>query len=355
MSAERRAGRRHLPGKVVFVALATAALVLATRCSDDGSGPTGDGDPTADVTTDSGGDNSHDGGVDQTAGDFTVEADDGGGVETADGADAGPTDNGLPACEYECAYRETSCVESVSYRECGDFDEDRCLEWRDLESCGTNASCVGGECSCNAGFEDCNTDWADGCESNPDNDPENCGGCHWPCFVANVQTVLCVGGGCDYDSCIPPFADNDGDRANGCEAGSYFPRVIGRDNIDGDYLSGFLRTGDGGYVGAGTAEVRNPDRIWPMWIIKLDGNGDTQWEKWYCDKSVCSAISIHLLDGAGFMTAGSFRDGKYADTDLLFVFVDEVGDITRARHVRGCGRRRHAVALGRRALQAFGK
>lgn len=66
---------------------------------------------------------------------------------------------------------------------------------------GGNATwaCNAGRCeviACDAGFLDCNGSAADGCESNPDTDPSNCGGCGTECGPPNRE---CCAGVCARD------------------------------------------------------------------------------------------------------------------------------------------------------------
>ncbi|MEM9191408.1 MAG: MopE-related protein [Myxococcota bacterium] len=102
------------------------------------------------------------------------------------------------------------------------------------QSCsGPNAVsiCNAGGCeiaSCTLGYEDCDGDPVNGCESDPATDPSNCGGGCGPmadCFdngTQNVNSTLCNAGSCDYDSCNPGWSDCDGDRSNGCESDTNF-------------------------------------------------------------------------------------------------------------------------------------
>jgi hypothetical protein len=141
----------------------------------------------------------------------------------------------------------------------GLFDEDEDglpLTLADPSNCGTcgyvcqfaNAipSCEGGECvlsACNPGYHDINDDPDDGCEYpclvtnggveicdgrdndcdglvdetfDLDSDPNNCGECANTCVFLN-GIGDCQGGECVIGYCDPPFADADGNPANGCE------------------------------------------------------------------------------------------------------------------------------------------
>jgi hypothetical protein len=78
-------------------------------------------------------------------------------------------------------------------------------------------SCTGSECeiACNAGFEDCDGNAANGCEVDTNSDPLHCGGCATACDSTN-GTATCTGGTCGI-TCNPGFEDCDGNPTNGCE------------------------------------------------------------------------------------------------------------------------------------------
>jgi hypothetical protein len=79
-------------------------------------------------------------------------------------------------------------------------------------------SCTGGACSlvCLDGKGNCDGDAANGCETNLKTDADHCGACDALCGVPHA-TARCSGGKCQVETCTPPFADCDGDSANGCE------------------------------------------------------------------------------------------------------------------------------------------
>lgn len=81
-------------------------------------------------------------------------------------------------------------------------------------------TCAAGACtlgSCNPGFADCDNVAANGCEVGTDADIQNCGGCGHACAGANA-TLACMGGMCLLMGCNGNFADCDGMAANGCES-----------------------------------------------------------------------------------------------------------------------------------------
>jgi hypothetical protein len=80
------------------------------------------------------------------------------------------------------------------------------------------AACVHGACqlTCHAGFANCDSGNANGCETNLASDVKNCGACGQVCSFANAAAV-CTNGVCGVGFCNKPFADCDGVAANGCE------------------------------------------------------------------------------------------------------------------------------------------
>ena len=80
--------------------------------------------------------------------------------------------------------------------------------------------CTGSSCrvqSCSSPFRDCNGNATDGCESNSNSDVRNCGSCGNACPARpNTSVTLCSGGGCGF-SCVSGYANCDGSAVNGCE------------------------------------------------------------------------------------------------------------------------------------------
>ena len=82
------------------------------------------------------------------------------------------------------------------------------------------AACAGGVCvfgNCDAGFKNCDGNDANGCETNVEGDPTQCGACGSPCVVPHA-TPNCVAGVCGVGTCANGYVDCDGDPLNGCEA-----------------------------------------------------------------------------------------------------------------------------------------
>jgi hypothetical protein len=55
--------------------------------------------------------------------------------------------NNEPTCADECAYEgQTKCYDSTHKQACGNYDSDCCLEWSSAQSCGSGQTCQNGSC-----------------------------------------------------------------------------------------------------------------------------------------------------------------------------------------------------------------
>jgi hypothetical protein len=83
------------------------------------------------------------------------------------------------------------------------------------------SACTMARCSilaCNAGFADCDALAANGCETNVTNNVSSCGQCGHVCTnTANVSSTTCVSAACSIQVCQAAFADCNGVYADGCE------------------------------------------------------------------------------------------------------------------------------------------
>lgn len=71
--------------------------------------------------------------------------------------------------------------------------------------------------SCDFGFDDCNGDVADGCETSVLSDAKHCGSCGNSCPRPPHAAATCQNAACRLTTCDPGFADCNGDPRDGCE------------------------------------------------------------------------------------------------------------------------------------------
>ncbi len=121
------------------------------------------------------------------------------------------SDTMCPANEKFCA---GTCVplNDVQYG-CDSAGCDPCSVSNGSAVCAPQGGCGVG--SCDSGFADCNAAVADGCEASL-NGISNCGTCGRQCVIPNA-TPSCDGTNCGVDVCDAGFEDCDGQLANGCE------------------------------------------------------------------------------------------------------------------------------------------
>ncbi len=72
---------------------------------------------------------------------------------------------------------------------------------------------------------------------------------------------------------------------------------------DGDQAYSIQQTSDGGYIVAGYTESFGAGDC-DAWVIKLDANGNVQWQKTYGGRSDDEAYSIQQTSDGGYIVAG---------------------------------------------------
>ncbi len=72
-----------------------------------------------------------------------------------------------PACSDGCSSSgDKVCVDKTSFKECGDYDSDKCLEWSSTKSCNSNEECLNGKCASTGCIDDCKYVGQTACDSN---------------------------------------------------------------------------------------------------------------------------------------------------------------------------------------------
>jgi len=194
--------------------------------------------------------------------------------------------------------------------------------------CGANASCENGRCKCNVGFDNCNNDWSDGCETDVFNSLDNCGFCKTVCNVKNVKKALCNKGVCDYSECLLMYEDSNKDRTDGCERFNYFPKRYGGDKDE--FISDMIKTSDGGLLVVGTTmSCCFGDK--DIWVLKLNNYGDVEWQRVIGGKyEEKEQIKLLELSSGGYYIIGSTYSYGRGATSGLVIKLDNSGNILKS-------------------------
>lgn len=81
------------------------------------------------------------------------------------------------------------------------------------------------------------------------------------------------------------------------------------------FASSIQQTAEGGYILVGSVATQsilvevNKD----AWVLKLDNNGDTLWQKYYGGIDDDRAYSIQQTKDGGYIVAGATGSGRYGD------------------------------------------
>ena len=132
-----------------------------------------------------------------SAGMCQVEACDAG-FDDCDGQDGNGCEANLQSSTLTCGACDTPCAEGPNVM---------------------TVTCAGGTCEiqCDAGFDDCDGNQANGCETETAESDQNCGACGNDCTAAANGAAECNAGVCVITTCDAPFDDCDDNPANGCE------------------------------------------------------------------------------------------------------------------------------------------
>lgn len=113
-----------------------------------------------------------------------------------------------------------------------------------------------------------------------------------------------------------------------------------------DYARSISQSNDGGYIVAGLTRS-NDFSVFPnpggnsIWVLKLDSNGGVQWEKCYGNEGSEYASSIEQTIDGGFILAGKAtsinedEDGTFYSDDALIIKLNNNGDIQWQKTIGG--------------------
>ena len=139
----------------------------------------------------------------------------------------------------------------------------------------------------------------------------------------------------DWDYCIVKLNSSGNIEWQECLGGS-----------SNDYAISIQQTNDGGYIVAGSSESSDGDVTgnhghFDCWLVKLNFNGNIQWEKCIGGSDGEGALSIQQTTDSGYIVAGysSSEDGDVTGnngaSDYWIVILNSSGNIERQKSLGG--------------------
>ncbi len=190
-------------------------------------------------------------------------------------------------------------------------------------------TCTAGQCvieQCQAGRTDCNNFALDGCEADLTLDPLNCGGCGTTCDTPNAQSQ-CVDSGCQFVECLNGFGDIDANPLNGCEVGlslldSPPDPNLGLLSPSGNVLLGAASDrligyalGDGGSIGEQLFE-----RTLGSSVIQVDADGNTVYASLaQGDVQILDIADPNNITTVGLVTTSGPSPGFVRSGNLMYL------------------------------------
>jgi len=94
------------------------------------------------------------------------------------------------------------------------------------------------------------------------------------------------------------------------------------------------QTNDGGYIVAG---YTNSSGNWGVYVLKLNGNGDLQWQKTYRGPGKSGAYSVQQTNDGGYIVAGYTWSFAFSNWDVYVLKLDGNGDLQWQKTYGGPG------------------
>ncbi len=112
-----------------------------------------------------------------------------------------------------------------------------------------------------------------------------------------------------------------------CRGNVQWQRSYGRQSIY-DGIHSIQQTNDGGYIVAGGTESVAVGTTWDAWVLKLDSNGNVQWQKTYGENRNGFAYSIQQTADGGYIVAGDTEAiGANTYFDVWVLKLDSSGNV----------------------------
>jgi len=96
--------------------------------------------------------------------------------------------------------------------------------------------------------------------------------------------------------------------------------------VDEDVARSISQTSDGGYIVAGDTYLSGT-RFLDFWVLKLNADGDVQWQKTYGESGFDTAYSIQQTSDGGYIVAGQTSSFGNPLGDIWILKLKSNGDI----------------------------
>lgn len=257
--------------------------------------------------------------------------------------DAGTIECGLGACrrvvEACLNAAPNTCVPGLPQAEvCSDSIDNDCdglSDCADYVNCPFHTPCAAGvscdrrgQCTCANGFDDCDNNVDNGCETSTRTNA-NCNGCDIICDLPN-GTESCSTGTCSLTSCNNGYCNRDGQSGNGCEvflnnspscAGATF---LG--SISGDTGGGVLNASGAGerwYRVTVTENDSSPFGAYLSATVGLQISPGVDYDLYvYC--LACGGNVTSSIGGLGVSESVSVRRNDHSGEDDTFDILIEI-------------------------------
>lgn len=105
----------------------------------------------------------------------------------------------------------------------------------------------------------------------------------------------------------------------------------------GDYGQQIKQTNDGGFILIGNTLSYSLGNNYDVWVIKIDGNGNLQWQKIFAGQYYDEVKSINLTSEDGYIICGISQSFGSTDGDSWLFKLDRDGNIIWQKNYGGSG------------------
>ena len=219
---------------------------------------------------------------------------------------------------------------------CNDYDSDEVSDCSEgcIGGCGEHATCENGNCQCIEGYINNDNDWSNGCETVQYLFAKTFGGSGGEVTNSIIETG---DGGFAVAGCTNSFGTGVWSlwvlKLNNSGQVQWQKTYSGSES---DKAFSIIETGDRGFAVAGYTESFGAGN-YDYWVIKLDSSGQIQWQKTFGGSNYEEANSIIETGDGGFAIAGYTNSFGAGNSDIWVLKLDSNGQIQWQKIYGGSG------------------